>query len=88
MVRRYKTVTKQEQVLYSESCDFCGKPIRSDKFELEKVSLSNKVGSCFPEGGSGTLTYYDCCQGCWTNKILPKLTKMALTPPHMEPWEY
>jgi hypothetical protein len=63
-------------------CDFCGETICStDPFLSHDVELSARTGYNYPEGDFRTVTKFECCPTCWTDKLLPTIKAMAKTGP-------
>ena len=72
----------QRAVLVKRSCDLCGKESNSADWssslyivaetEIE-ITISQKEGHQYPEGGSGTNYEIDLCPDCFTKKLVPWL---------------
>lgn len=54
-------------------CDFCQKEIKNKDYELNEVTISATLGSCYPEGDSRTIYEIDCCGDCFSNKVQPAI---------------
>ena len=86
MSRKYekRTKTYEETVLVEKRCDLCGvlgEPEDSwspsgiyDVNETEvEVTVRQKEGSQYPDGGSGTQFVVDLCPTCFKYKLIPWL---------------
>ena len=79
-----KTVTSEITVCEEQCCDLCGtkasKPDHLwqggtydiDETEIE-VTVRQKEGSSYPEGGVGTEIIIDLCPACFKNRLVPGL---------------
>jgi len=79
---------RTEKVLDKITCDLCGKIAASDGWESSvwevneteiKVTVRQKDGCLYPEGGSGTKYEADICPYCFKNKLIPWLESQGCT---------
>ena len=70
------------EILIKRKCDLCGIESKSSDWnagfyevnETEiKITMKQKEGSSYPEGGSGTEYEIDLCPSCFTNRMIPWL---------------
>ena len=94
MAKVYERVTKTETRTYEHlvrrTCDLCGKPSKGygsdwkganyevDETEIE-VTIRQKEGYNWPEGGSGTNYDIDLCPTCFLGKLVPWLRSQGAT---------
>lgn len=89
-MKHYRDVerpAKVERVHTCTTCDICNKKLRLWSYEFEEVEISCKVGSRYPEGGSGTLTEVDLCSDCFEEKLLPWFASQGVKPA-VSDWDY
>lgn len=89
-MKHYKEIerpAKVEKVHTSTTCDICHKRLKLFSYEFEEVEVSCKVGSRYPEGGSGTLTEVDLCSDCFEERLLPWLATQGVKPT-VSDWDY
>lgn len=89
-MKRTKTVqvpATTREVVDSITCDFCGATLEDFATVFSEVQLEHNEGSRFPDGGSGTKTIFDCCDKCWSDKVMPALIKLGATP-RTEEWDF
>jgi len=88
-MRKYKEVTKTTTttVLDELSCDICGKVADGNEWEgtsvwdytmdetevRVRVTVRQKEGTIFPEGGDGTAYEIDICPDCFKTVLVPFL---------------
>lgn len=77
-MEHYKTVTipavpeKTVKEWVKTTCDMCKDDIhRPVAYDIEEIEVSLKVGTNYPEGGSGELIEIDICSKCFTGKLVP-----------------
>ena len=88
-MRRYETkeVTRSEKHLVEQRCDLCGiaaaEPdswgggsYQVDETEI-KVTVKQKEGSSYPEGGMGTEYRIDLCPACFKDRVIPWLVSQG-----------
>ena len=84
MVKRYEKQTKQvvHEVLVERKCDLCGRTAKTDDWEAGcytvdetdiMVTILQKDGKEYPEGGSGTRIEVDLCPDCFKDRLVPWL---------------
>ncbi len=87
-----KYVKKQrvvnDKVLIETTCDLCGKIAKSGQWnsstyevnEVEiEVTVRQKDGSAYPEGGCGAEFIVDMCPECFKLKLIPWLKENGAT---------
>ena len=84
-MKLYKTVdvpVTTREVLTKRKCDLCGleskySDWKSGKYEVAeteiKITMTQKEGSNYPEGGSGTEYEIDLCPKCFKERLIPWL---------------
>lgn len=100
-MRRYEekvVPSTTRTVCVSQECDLCGRKAQRpdvawedsgwciDETEIE-VTVRQKEGSSYPEGGSGTKYIIDLCPACFKNKLIPCLQAMGARIEQME-WDW
>ena len=74
--------TVSETVLVETTCDLCGKVAKRGNWgsstynvnEVEvEVTVRQKDGSSYPDGGWGTALEVDICPDCFKNTLIPFL---------------
>ena len=87
-----KDETKQrvvnDEILVETTCDLCGKIAKSGKWnsstyevnegEIE-VTVRQKDGAAYPEGGHSTEFFVDMCPECFKLKLIPWLKENGAT---------
>jgi RNA polymerase subunit RPABC4/transcription elongation factor Spt4 len=85
MAREYETVTvpaRQEKRLVNRSCDLCGRQAKANEwgdsiFDADEteiaVSVRQREGKNYPEGGYGTKYEIDLCPDCFKKRLVPWL---------------
>lgn len=81
-----RSITRKEKFLIQRKCDLCGRPDKEKVFkslwgealwdinETEiKITIRQKEGHNYPEGGSGTEYEIDLCPECFKNRLVPWL---------------
>ena len=72
----------KEEILVETTCDLCDKVAKeghweSSSYEVNEteieVTVRQKDGHSFPEGGSGEEYVVDMCPGCFKEKLIPWL---------------
>lgn len=84
-MRKFETYTEkpvERTRLVETTCDVCGAVAKRgncgsssydvDEVEVE-VTVRQKDGSSYPEGGSGTEIVVDICPACFKDKLVPFL---------------
>lgn len=84
-MRRYerKEVSRKETHLVEQRCDLCGAIAKDfdswsggsyvvDETEI-RVTVKQKEGDSYPEGGSGTEFNIDLCPKCFKERLVPWL---------------
>jgi hypothetical protein len=70
------------KVLIKRKCDLCGMESKSSEWDAGlynvneteiKITIKQKEGTSYPEGGSGTEYEIDLCPSCFTNRLIPWL---------------
>lgn len=75
-------------VLDYVSCDLCGERIKEPgSYEVDEVNTSHRVGTSYPEGGSGATTTFDLCARCFTEKLVPWAAELGAYP-RVTDWDY
>ena len=84
-MRKYETrpvPATTQQVLVETTCDICGKVAKrgnwdSATFEVNEteleVTVKQRDGKNYPEGGWGTEVSVDLCPPCFKDKLIPWL---------------
>ncbi len=97
-MREYKeqVETVKRKVLIKTTCDLCGgiathgewesSSYMFDETEIE-VTVRQKEGSSFPEGGSGTQYNVDMCPKCFKEKLVPWLESQRCSA-KTEEWKF
>lgn len=63
---------REREVVDYVTCDICGIRIQSTgMYEVDEVTISRNVGTCYPEGSGGERTEYDVCGECFQSKLMP-----------------
>lgn len=95
----YKTVdvpATTREVLVKRRCDLCGKESKSSDWDAGsyevneteiKITMKQKEGSNYPEGGSGTEYEIDLCPDCFTERLVPWLKSEGATIEESE-WDW
>ena len=68
----------ERSVLVAMTCDLCGKQTRRHDwtegfYRVAETTIECRVGTSYPEGGSGKLYDVDICPGCFRDKLIPWL---------------
>jgi len=72
-------VIKAQTRLIKVSCDLCGAVAHSIDdwstrgYGIDEITISQKDGDSYPEGGSGTEYNVDMCPKCFKEKLIPWL---------------
>jgi hypothetical protein len=100
-VRRFekKEVTRQHEYLVEQTCDLCGAVAKHpdawgdtggsygvDETEI-KVTVRQKEGDSYPDGGSGTEFHVDICPNCFKTRLVPWLLSQGAKIEEKE-WEW
>ncbi len=92
-MRRYETKMAPSDLLVELKCDMCGTasplPHRewaTEAFEVNRVTLSYRTGTHYPDCGHGDEISIDLCPACFVNRILPWLTSQGVASVS-EQWE-
>lgn len=83
-MRKFERQIKQVEsdVLVETTCDLCGTVASSGEWESSawevnevelEVTVRQKDGTSYPEGGYGTDYTVDMCPSCFKNKLIPWL---------------
>ncbi|MEN6620099.1 MAG: hypothetical protein ABFD50_00910 [Smithella sp.] len=84
-MKQFKTIVIPEHTsekLVTRTCDLCGLESKSSDwdagvYEVEetevKLSVRQKNGKSYPDGGWGTQYEIDLCPVCFTSKLVPWL---------------
>lgn len=81
-MRRYETVHRQFERVIEVTCDLCGRTANNldwggGSFEVNETEVSvtvrQKEGSSYPEGGMGTEHNIDLCPQCFKDRLIPWL---------------
>lgn len=84
-MRHYETVIvpeKQEKKLVKTTCDLCGEvegkgKWRSSSYDVDEteieITVRQRDGYSYPEGGAGTEFSVDMCPNCFKTKLIPWL---------------
>jgi uncharacterized protein (DUF2225 family) len=95
----YKTVkvpATTRQVCINRKCDLCGlestrESWHEGSYEINeteiKITIVQKNGSSFPEGGSGTEYEIDLCPDCFKGRFVPWLKSEGANINEVE-WDY
>ena len=98
-MRHYETVTipaKTDKRLAKTTCDLCGKEAKHGNWESSsydvneteiKVTVRQKDGCSYPEGGYGTDYTADICPACFKNKLIPWLESHGCKTKRVE-WDW
>jgi len=97
-MRRYEELTKTITTtsLAEVRCDLCGAVAKKGDWESScwaisevtvEVTVHQKEGSSFPEGGWGTEYIVDLCPGCFKNRLVPWLKTQGATIQERE-WDW
>ena len=71
--------TTREYVSHT-TCDICKEKIESETYVTDRVTIEHRSGSCYPEGSYGQSTEIDLCGKCFTERLLPWLTRQGVVP--------
>lgn len=75
-------------IIYAVTCDLCGMEIKlEEEYTVNEVEVRHKVGSNYPEGGSGEETSVDMCGKCFDEKLIPWLISQGAKP-NTEDWDW
>lgn len=93
-----KTVPAREVTnCVGRTCDLCGHSSKSDGwncgiYEVNEttvsVSVHQKEGSSYPEGGSGTEYDIDLCPVCFKNELVPWLKSRGAKNIQEKEWDW
>ena len=75
-MKHYKKIPKhveERQYLTHATCDICNSQLERGSYELEEININYKVGTNYPEGGSGEECSVDLCGKCFKEKLIPFL---------------
>lgn len=97
-MRKYKNQHRviKEKVLLDVSCDLCGYKAKDHNWnsssytinETEiKITMYQKDGESYPEGGCGTEYNVDICPKCFKDKLIPWLESQGCKAKIIE-WDY
>jgi hypothetical protein len=77
----------ERTILAERKCDLCGKIAMREKdwggscYDVNEteitVTVNQKKGSEYPEGGSGTAYEVDLCPDCFKDKLIPWLNSQG-----------
>jgi len=92
-----KEITTTSKIVNYIQCDICGKKADRcncwstgafDVNETEfKISIRQKDGVCFPEGGGGTEYEVDICPNCFKERLIPWLDSQGCKAKRKE-WDW
>lgn len=81
MTRHMKTETHEHRVLDWYECDLCHRKTKATHYyDVDQVKIEHRVGTDYPEGASGTMTYVDMCPDCWESRFLVWLKSQGVEP--------
>ena len=89
-MRHMKKVTipgRIEDRINFVTCDLCGKKIEEKTYVVDEVEVRHKIGSSYPDGGSGEETIVDLCGDCFDTKLIPWLSSQGVKPQTNE-WDW
>ena len=68
-----------KQVYSHKTCDMCNSKIESSGYEVNEITIENRIGTLYPEGSWGETTSIDLCSECFNNKLIPWFKKHNTT---------
>jgi len=98
-MRHYEAVVvpaKTEEKLVKTTCDICGAEAKkglwqSSAYEVNEVEIEvtvrQKDGTSYPEGGYGTKYEVDMCPNCFKTKLIPWLESQGCKTERKE-WDW
>jgi len=87
-LRTVEVPSTQKQIVDFVSCDLCGEKIEHEgHYETNEIEVRHKVGSSYPEGGSGTETKVDLCDACFDGRLIPWIVSQGGKPQTNE-WDW
>ena len=69
------------------ACDLCGADINRQGYEIDEVTVKHRMGSSYPECGSGEEVITDICGQCFDKKMVPWLKSQGAEP-RIEKWRW
>ena len=82
---------KKELVVDSITCDICGNEVKHKTrymgYEIDTIEVKHRIGSDYPEGGSGSETTVDICGTCFDEKLIPWFRSQG-GDPRIEEWDW
>lgn len=89
-MKTYKESVVESKVkkLVQRQCDLCGKTAKTENWDAAcfdvdetevKVSIRQKDGNSYPEGGSGYEFEIDLCPQCFKGRLVPWLLSQGAT---------
>ena len=76
----------EKKILDKITCDLCGKIAKNGDWESSswkineteiEITVRQKEGSSYPEGGHGTKYNVDICPECFTDNLIPWLNSQG-----------
>lgn len=74
-----------KEVIEKITCDFCGKDIVEEMYDVNEVTIKFRSGSSYPSGGSGDEEHVDMCRDCYLSKLKPWILAQGVKI-HSEEW--
>ena len=78
---------KEYSAVVAITCDMCQCEIQKQNGNAEEVTVAHKIGSSYPEGGSGETVSVDLCSRCFEEKLVPWLKSQGAEP-RTEEWDW
>lgn len=71
--------------LTHHTCDICNERCEPlSCYDVDEVTIKNRVGESYPEGGRDETTEFDICGECFRTKVSPWLQSQTNTAPRVE----
>jgi hypothetical protein len=86
-----RTTTRTDRVEVSRTCDLCGRVATRSGWDAGiydteiAVTVKQREGTSYPEGGSGTEYEIDLCPDCFKGRLVPWLKEQGA---RIEPKEW
>ena len=80
-MKKRRIPARTEDVVAKVTCDICGAEINERHgYDIDKITVERKTGSCYPEGGNNVRVTVDLCGDCFDGKLLPWLKTQGAVP--------
>lgn len=90
-MRIYKFITRpayEQKIIDYTLCDLCREKIQPEgSYDKREIDIQMDLGSIYPEGGMGTKTYFDICEICFRERLIPWFESQGAKPT-VEEWDW